>query len=218
MRTRFSQLAGLVAIAIGAAACQEPPPPEPKLIAEPSAVEIDKTSTEHKLQVDGHGNPSALEKRRLSAFIADTAGNRPESLHATISGSRPAEQLRGIARLLVADGVVESKITIVPGKGTGPSSTVTIAFDRYTAAVPTCPAWSTGEVATNDNSTRANLGCTNLANFAAMIADPHDLVAGSSSRYGDGTTAAAGVQRYHEDKVKQLPKLQEQQFKVGGSQ
>ena len=208
---RLSLLAGFALVALGVTACQEPPPPEPKLSAEPAAIEVDKNTTTHKLQVDGGGRPSDLEKHRLKAFIADTGGSRPESLHVTINGSRPEAQLRSIKNLLVADGVTDSKIVIASSAAgkSGGSSTVTISVDRFVAVAPHCPPWSTGEVATNDNSTRPNLGCANLANFAAMVADPEDLVAGSSSRYGDGKTAAAAVQRYDEDKLKELPKSNE---------
>lgn len=45
----------------------------------------------------------------------------------------------------------------------------------------------------------------NAANIAAMVANPSDLIRGRGARYGDGTEAAAAVDRLWTDKTKQLP-------------
>jgi type IV pilus biogenesis protein CpaD/CtpE len=54
----------------------------------------------------------------------------------------------------------------------------------------------------NANPARADLGCTTLNNLGAMVADPHDLVKGSSDPYAYGDTSATAVSRYRNDDVK----------------
>ena len=76
--------------------------------------------------------------------------------------------------------------------------------ERAVATPPDCPGWSTAATAATDNTTSARLGCSNLNNLAAMVADPNDLVAGSTRLNADGATGAAAVKRYHDDKVKVL--------------
>jgi uncharacterized alpha-E superfamily protein len=44
----------------------------------------------------------------------------------------------------------------------------------------------------------------NVANLAAMVADPHDLLHGRGAAVTDGTTAAAAIDRLHHDHVKPL--------------
>lgn len=197
-------LGALAVLAMGLAGCTEPPPPEPKLLAEPAALQVDKKTETHKLAVDAAGKPSDLERRRLAAFIADVAGKDPAAVHVTIQSSQTAPHMQAIVKLIAAEGIDPRKIDFGAAPG-GSSRSVTIVADKYTAEAPDCPAWDTGPVATNNNSTRANLGCANLSNLAAMVADPHDLIAGKSSTKADATTAAAAVQRYHDDKVKDLP-------------
>ena len=56
--------------------------------------------------------------------------------------------------------------------------------------------------APTDNLTEPNFGCSNVYNFAAMVADPHHLYRGASSIYYLGQRGAADVTAYREDKVK----------------
>jgi pilus assembly protein CpaD len=196
-------LGALAACAIGLAGCQEPPAPEPKLLAEPSAIQVDKKTEAHTVMLDSAGRAGDLERRRLAAFISDIVGRDPAAVHVTIQGSQPAARLDGVAKLVVQQGIDPRKITLAVAQG--PQRSVTVLAEKYVAEAPECPAWDTGPAATNNNSTRANLGCVNLSNLAAMVADPHDLIAGNSSTKADGQTSAAAVQRYHDDKVKDLP-------------
>jgi pilus assembly protein CpaD len=205
-------LTSLATIVLGLSSCAEPRP-EPKLLAEPSALQVEKTAATHMLYVNARGQASASERGRLDGFITGIGANRPESLHVTVSGAQPENRLRSLSKLLLADGVVSGKITLLPGTA-DPPGVVRIAVERYVVRPPKCPEWSAEEAAGLDNTTRANFGCANLANFAAMVADPRDLVAGRSSRYSDGTVGAAAIERYQTDKLKELPKRNEG-FSVG---
>lgn len=207
LQIKYSAILGASMLLAGLAGCAEPPAPEPRLLAEPSDLQIDHKTETHFVRLDGHGLPGDLERRRLDGFIADLGAGRPDSLRMTVRGPQSDRQLRSVANLLVADGVDPQKIVIQSGSGKDVErGSVAVIADRYAVQAPDCPGWSTGPVATNDNSTRGNLGCANLANFAAMVADPHDLVAGRSSTRSDAQAAGTAVQRYKTDKVKALPK------------
>ena len=205
-------LSGALALAaVALAGCEQPPPPAPAGLQQASAppeLHVNRKTDAHDLQLDASGAPSALERQRLDAFIADLAGNRPDALHVTISGSRPEAQMQGVVRMLVEDGLDPKKIDLAPPSDAAASGPVSVAVDRYLVTPPTCAPWNAEASAGMDNSaTRPDFGCSNLKNLGGMVADPHDLVSGSSSPYTDGATAAA-VQRYYEDKLKRLPPLE----------
>ena len=162
-----------------------------------------KQSQTHPVSLGANGQLTPLERERLRAFIADMAGDRPDALHVTVSGTPSTVQLRGLTSLLVGDGVDPQKIAVAASGGA--RSPLTITIDRYVATPPVCHPWGSiytagGEV--NANPARADLGCSDLNNLGAMVADPHDLVKGSSDPYGNGATAAAAVTRYENDRVK----------------
>lgn len=194
-------LPGLASVLFG---CAEPASPPPAVQAAAPSIEVHRQSETHVLQLGSDGVANPLERERLHAFIADLAGNRPDALHVTMSGSAGSDaRLSGVVRLLVADGIDAKKIAVVPSDARTSEGSVLVTVDRYTATAPACAPWTTDSSAASDNSAaRSDLGCSDMTNFAAMLADPHDLVKSSTSADADATTAAAAVQRYHEDKVK----------------
>jgi pilus biogenesis lipoprotein CpaD len=175
-------------------------------------LKVDTKSDIHTVYVDRRtGLPSAIEKQRLDAFIDDLAKDRPDALHVELRGPEPVERLQRIASLLVERGVEPHKITIFPGSNTGAAPLagaypVAGAGGRATAVIPDCPGWVAHVAAPADNRVNPNFGCTDASNFAAMVADPKDLVRGESTPYSDGERAASAVSAYRADKVKDLPK------------
>jgi len=197
---------GLAAIAL--AGCEEDPGATlPRQSTDPWSLQVQRQSESHEIVLDTRGAISALERQRLDAFIADLSAGRPEALRVTIGGARNQAQNRVVARILAEDGLDPKHIAEVPGAPARANALV-ITVDRYTVVPPPCAPWTTLATAASDNSvTRPDFGCSNLKNLGAMVADPHDLVKGSSSVYADGAAAAAAVKRYQEDKVKPLPPL-----------
>jgi len=53
---------------------------------------------------------------------------------------------------------------------------IRISYLRYVAEGPQCGKWPTNLGTSYDNLNYPNMGCANQANFAAMIANPADLV------------------------------------------
>jgi pilus biogenesis lipoprotein CpaD len=194
-----------IGLVIGLSGCDQATPPQPLSLqsAAPLTIPVEKQTQTHALYLGGNGQATPLERDRLHAFIADMAGRRPEALHVTISGAPTAVQLRSLTTLLIGDGVDPHKIAVAPSQSA--RSPLTITVDRYVATPPLCNPWGAANTASPDvnaNPARAELGCSDLNNLGAMVADPHDLVKGSSYPYADGATAAAAVSRYESDAVK----------------
>lgn len=176
-------------------------------------VRVESVSDSHLVRLDrmagAFGKP---ERDRLDAFIADVAANRPESLRVSLRGAATPAQLRSVADLLVADGV-EPKHIVRADLRSGPrapSGTIVVAIERAIALLPGCPGWTDHVSAPEDNRPNPNLGCSDVSNFAAMVGDPHHLREGASSIYSDGEVAATSVTEYRTDKVKELPKTNDQ--------
>jgi pilus assembly protein CpaD len=194
-----------IGIAIALSGCDQATPPQPLSLqsSAPLTIPVHKDSQTHPLALGANGQLSPLERERLRAFIADMAGTRPDAIHVTVTGTPSAVQLRRLTSLLISDGVDPQKIAIAPPVGA--RSPLTITVDRYVATPPVCNPWGgiyTASAEVNANPARAELGCSDLNNLGAMVADPHDLVKGSSDPYADGTTAARAVSRYRSDSVK----------------
>ena len=200
-----SSFAAGIGIAIALSGCDQSTPPQPLSLqsSAPLTIPVHKDSQTHPLSLGANGQPSPLERDRLRAFIANMAGSRPDALHVTINGIPTPVQLRALTTLLVIDGVDRQKIAVAaPAASRSP---LTITVDRYVATPPVCNQWGTVYTASaevNANPARSDLGCSDLNNLGAMVADPHDLVKGSSDPNSEGTRAAAAVDRYRSDTVK----------------
>jgi pilus assembly protein CpaD len=74
---------------------------------------------------------------------------------------------------------------------------VRVVVSRTTAGVPGCPKYERS----GPSSTSSNYGCAVNSNFAAMTADPNDLVLGQAgSVTGDDTQSSKAIKVYREAK------------------
>jgi pilus assembly protein CpaD len=110
----------------------------------------------------------------------------------------------GSAREDVERAVAEYGLSLVAGApvtvGAVPAGSVRVVASRSTASVPGCPDWAPEDNGvTPRQTTSTNYGCATNANLAAMIADPNDLVVGSSnSGNGAANTATRAIRVYRE--------------------
>lgn len=93
-----------------------------------------------------------------------------------------------IRSLMSEIGFKQSDINIeaVPA-GSDAQAPIRISYSRYVAEGPQCGKWPTNLGTSPSNLPYANFGCANQANFAAMIANPADLVTprGTTPRASD---------------------------------
>lgn len=82
--------------------------------------------------------------------------------------------------------------------GAVPAGHVRIVVTRASAYVPGCPDWSSKSSLNPNNATSSNYGCATNANLAGMVADPNDLIKGSSNTANDPSTATRAIKTYRE--------------------
>jgi pilus assembly protein CpaD len=99
-------------------------------------------------------------------------------------------QVAGRYGMLVQSGAPVTAGLVQPGS-------VRVVVSRRRAVVPGCPDWSGGDKLNYENRSMPGFGCAISTNYAAMIANPEDLIHG---REGDGVsdtrTATKAVEYY----------------------
>lgn len=82
-------------------------------------------------------------------------------------------------------------------QGAIPSGSVRVIVSRMTAAVPGCPDWSRPPTPNFGGHSISNYGCATNSNFAAMVADPRDLISGRTGEATvDGRIATKAIGTY----------------------
>ena len=105
------------------------------------------------------------------------------------SAREDVARLAGRYGLLVADGAPVTQGAVAPGS-------IRVVVSRTRANVPDCPNWSRPAQPNHTNETMSNFGCAVNSNFAAMVADPNDLVSGREGGTTDLRTGARAVESY----------------------
>jgi len=105
------------------------------------------------------------------------------------------------ARAQVAEVAGQYGMLVLPGApvtaGFVQPGTVRVVVSRRRATVPGCPNWTVQSEPNVENRSMSNYGCAVNSNFAAMVADPVDLVHGrEGSGVGDNATAVKALEYY----------------------
>lgn len=147
------------------------------------------------------------EAERLAAFLRRSAvgyGDRVALIVPEQGNARALDARRQAVTMALANhGILTSPIGPIEGVAAAPDS-VLITVGRYVVTPPACPDWS--KTPGNDVANRAasNFGCANAVNLGLMVADPGDLATGRAPGPGDGDQNTLAIQRYREDKTKEL--------------
>jgi len=82
-------------------------------------------------------------------------------------------------------------------QGEIPAGSVRVIVSRMSANVPGCPDWSRPATPNFDGHSMSNYGCAINSNFAAMVADPRDLISGRTGDVAvDGRIATKAIGTY----------------------
>src|SRR5262249_39188267 len=117
-----------------------------------------------------------------------------------------------ISRVLLRYGIVTQTAAL----GSVPANHALVSVGRYAVTLPSCPNWSQSLSYDFTNAFTSNYGCANATNLGLMVASPGDLVSGRSFTGTQAQPAAAAVQRYLTDRVKQPPPPTGSPFSGGG--
>lgn len=76
-----------------------------------------------------------------------------------------------------------------------------VSYTHYVATPSECGVWSGVRGRDYRNLRSPNLGCATMNNYAAMIADPHDLIAPADVDPRDGEAVVRAIELYREGQI-----------------
>ncbi len=177
-----SKLAGALAVTLGLTlgACQTMP--DNRMLSSVNQPVVERTN--YALDVSTNRDGLAISEQRRLADWFETMdlryGDRvsiddPMASRATFEA---INEIAGRSGILVSEGAPVTEGFVEPGQ-------VRVVITRSAATVPGCPNWSVKSELNYTNGTSPGYGCAVNGNFAAMIANPEDLIAGQT---GTGET------------------------------
>lgn len=140
---------------------------------------------------------SDIEKARLTGWL-DTVNAGYGDIISIAGGSSlaPYGLQRDIAQLLARRGITlgnQDAASSTPP----PAGAVRLSLRRATASVPGCPDWSINREGNMSGGSSSNYGCGVNSNFAAMVADPTDLLQGKASSSDlEGATSKRAIESW----------------------
>lgn len=181
----------------------------------PGAAEYSKSEAPTQLRVDrvqdrvevafapGSARLSAGEAARLDRLVASGAIRPADRVAVSASGSAglAAGRAAAISAALLRYGIVADAHPLAAV----PPNRAVLAIGRYAVTLPPCPNWSQPADYDFTNSQSSWYGCASATNLGMMVASPGDLAGGRPLAQADGMPAAAAVDRYLNDRVKEPP-------------
>ena len=201
----------LSVLSLGAVACASGPfngEQHSATVAETHPIAVDGQVVTLTIDADDTTTDlSNIDKARLRAF-ADaymTNGHGPLTVTGPSGAGNSAvghEASADIRKALSDLGVPWSSIHGATYRtGDNDQDQIILSYTRYVATASPCGIWSGMRARDYRNLRTPNMGCATQNNFAAMIADPHDLVAPAEVTPRDGESVARAVLLYREGAV-----------------
>ena len=146
------------------------------------------TSAEYVFDAAAPGGSLAPgEGERLGAWFQNLGIGYGDSIY--VDGDYAGRARGQVAEIVGRYGLLVQAGAPVTAGGIAPGS-VRVIVSRRRAVVPNCPTWERGDQPNYENRSFPGLGCAVNSNFAAMIADPVDLIHG---REGSGVSSPETV-------------------------
>jgi pilus assembly protein CpaD len=142
---------------------------------------------------NGQAELDQNQSGQLARFAEDYRAHGSGS----ISVSAPTAAAADIAvASLLEIGVARTQIMVGGATGPNPLNDIRVTYIRYVAEAPACGNWSGNLSQTANNVLPPNFGCATQHNFAAMVADPRDLVAPDTTGQADAQRRLTVLQKY----------------------
>jgi len=160
------------------------------------------------------GSLSPSEAARLDGWFAGMGLRYGDVIYVDgpyADGARAqVADIAGRYGMMVSAGAPVTPGAVAPG-------TVRVVVSRTVASVPDCPNWERPSQPNYNNKTRPGHGCAVNSNYAAMIANPEDLIHGrEGTGVLDAATAAKAVGTYRQQAPTGKGPLQAISTKSGG--
>jgi pilus assembly protein CpaD len=195
---RTFKTAALIALSLGASACTT------SNRGLESVHQPVVTRTDFVLDVDSSSGLASDEARRVDGWLEALRVGYGDHVAIDLPGGGMGSQTREMVSALAAKhGLLVDDTAPVTTGAIAPGA-ARIVVSRVKASVPNCPDWS-GKLDPNfNNNGGANFGCAVNTNFAAMIANPADLVRGADDVSSDVATSSSAIRNYRSGKIKEL--------------
>lgn len=146
------------------------------------------------VRADSSVGVASSEKERLNGWLDSLNIGYGDSV--AIAGGASAAAHADIADVLGKRGLlVQQDDSAVAGAA--PYGSVRLIVRRATASVPGCPDWHSNQENNMSGGVSSNFGCATNSNFAAMVANPEDLVRGQTTNSDLRTaTSNRAIQSY----------------------
>jgi pilus assembly protein CpaD len=95
-----------------------------------------------------------------------------------------------------------------------PAAPVTLSFTRFVASVGPCGDWSHNYASTSRNTELPDFGCATQNNIAAMVDDPHDLVAPRDMKTADAERRATVFSKYRKGETSITPRMDVEKIEI----
>ncbi len=151
---------------------------------------------------------SSVDHARLRAFaeayMLDGHGpltiTAPSGTGGDLDGQEAAADIR---QALHEAGVPWSALAGATYRTSGGSENpkLIISYTHYVATPSECGIWTDVRSRDYRNLRTPNLGCATMNNYAAMIADPHELIAPAGTDPRDGEAVVRGINAYRAGEV-----------------
>ncbi|NNL87629.1 MAG: CpaD family pilus assembly lipoprotein [Marinicaulis sp.] len=178
-------------------------------VAEEHPISVDSQVVTMTLDVDSTVSElSSLDKARVRAF-ADAYLNQG---HGPLTVTTPSgtsgdfdgkEKSADIREALNDAGVPWSSISGAAYRagGEGDGKQVILSYTHYVATPSECGVWSGLRARDYRNMRSPNYGCATQNNIAAMLADPHDLVAPAALSPRDAAAVTRGYNLFRDGEI-----------------
>jgi pilus assembly protein CpaD len=177
---------------------------------------VSRTDYVFDVSEPGGDRLSASDADRLNGWFASIKLRFGDRLSVdSPGGNRGArEAVASVAAqygLLVEERAPVTEGEILPGN-------VRVIVSRMTATVPNCPDYSSPSDQKFSGAQSPNYGCAVNSNLAAMVADPHDLLAGrEGSQSVDASTSTKAIKAYRTAPLTGAGGLKNESTKSGGN-
>lgn len=130
----------------------------------------------------GSSGLSESQKYQVANFLADYKSQSSDRLliRAPSGGPNETAAMRAydqVRRALGKSGINPAAVALEPYFGNGdPAAPLRLSYLQFVAEAPDCPDWSENIGRDPQNMPWPNMGCATQRNFAAMVANPEDLL------------------------------------------
>lgn len=216
--------------ALSVTACMTVPPPNVDHTPSPThaddhAIQVDETAQELEIPVETGVTALTPEARaqvtRFGGLYA-RVGHGPLTLSAP-SGADNADAAARIAnetRMRLAEaGVPYEAIIGSTYDASGEESTpIILSFTNYEATAPDCaPMWRQDMAHQQDNQAYESFGCAGQANLAALVEDPHDLIAPRDEDPRDAARRSDVLQAYRRGESTAVVRTQDERVAISNA-